>query len=173
LGQAEGSPDRERQLIIEFGRRLREARRRAGLSQAEVAARLGIRQGYVSRVELGMENITLSACVRFAQAVGCAVSTEVTPPKPRDSAGASGFVEFGRHLREARRRAGLSQDALAARLGMTQGYVSRVERGAQNITLSACEVFAAAVDCMFTTVLTPTPRDRNRPPKTVKINVNG
>jgi transcriptional regulator with XRE-family HTH domain len=158
LGQAEGSADRERQLIIEFGRRLREARRRAGLSQAEVAARLGIRQGYVSRVELGTENITLSACVRFAQAVGCLFSPEFTPPEPRDSA--SGFAEFGGHLREARRRAGLSQAALAARLGMTQGYVSRVERGAQNITLSACEVFAAAVGCIFTTMLTPKPRDR-------------
>lgn len=68
MEQAGGSADSERQLIIEFGRRLREARKRAGLSQAEVAARLGIRQGYVSRVELGTENITLSACVRFAQA---------------------------------------------------------------------------------------------------------
>jgi transcriptional regulator with XRE-family HTH domain len=160
LAQPEGSADGERQLIIEFGRRLREARRRAGLSQAEVAARLGIRQGYVSRVELGTENITLSACVRFAQAVGCLFSPEFTPPEPRDSASASSFAEFGRHLREARRRAGLSQAALAVRLGMTQGYVSRVERGAQNITLSACEVFAAAVGCMFTTMLTPKPRDR-------------
>jgi transcriptional regulator with XRE-family HTH domain len=92
LAQAEGSADAERQLIIEFGRRLREARRRAGLSQAEVAARLGIRQGYVSRVELGTENITLPACVRFAQAVGCAVSTEVTTPKPRDRDSAGGFA---------------------------------------------------------------------------------
>ena len=78
------SADGERQLIIEFGRRLREARRRAGLSQAEVARRLRIRQSYVSRVELGTENITLSACARYAQAVGCLVSTEFTsPPKPR------------------------------------------------------------------------------------------
>jgi transcriptional regulator with XRE-family HTH domain len=87
-------------------------------------------------------------------------STEVTPPKPRDSG--TGIAEFGRHLREERRRAGLSQEALAARLGMTQGYVSRVERGAQNITLSACEVFAAAIGCMFRTVLTPKPGDRSR-----------
>ena len=132
--------------------------KRAGLSQAEVAARLGSDRLRVC-VELGTENITLSACVRFAQAVGCLFSPEFTPPEPHDSA--SGFAEFGRHLREARRRAGLSQDALAARLGMTQGYVSRVERGAQNITLSACEVFAAAVGCTFSTMLTPKPRDRN------------
>ena len=158
MGQPEGSADGERQLILEFGRRLREARRRAGLSQAEVAARLGIRQGYVSRVELGTENITLSACVRFAQAVGCLFSPEFMPPTPRDSDG--GIAEFARRLREARRRAGLSQAELAARLGMTQGYVSRVERGAQNISLSACEAFADAVGCTFSAVLMPKPRER-------------
>ena len=152
-----GRADDERQLIIEFGRRLREARKRAGLSQAEVATRLGIGQTYVSRVERGTENITLSACVRFAQAVGCIFSTEFTPPKPRDSDG--GIAEFARRLREERIRAGLSQTALAARLGMTQSYVSRVERGDQNITLSACEAFAQAVGCIFSTVLTPSPRD--------------
>lgn len=158
MGQPAGSADGERQLIIEFGRRLREARRRAGLSQAEVASRLGIRQSYVSRVELGTENITLSACARFAQAMGCLFSTEFTPPQPRASD--SSFAEFGQRLREARQRAGISQVALAARLGMTQGYVSRVERGAQNISLAACETFAAAVGCLFTAVLTPKPRDR-------------
>ena len=162
MAQPEGSADGERQLIIEFGRRLREARRRAGLSQAEVAKRLGIGQAYVSRVELGGENITLSACVRFAQAVGCLFSPEFTPPKPRDSDSASGFAEFGRHLREARRQAGLSQAALAARLGMTQGYVSRVERGTQNISLAACEAFADAVGCTFSMVLMPKPRERGR-----------
>ncbi|HEV2100376.1 MAG TPA: helix-turn-helix transcriptional regulator [Stellaceae bacterium] len=156
MGQPEGSTDGERQLIIEFGRRLREARRQAGLSQAEVAARLGIRQGYVSRVELGAENITLSACVRFAQAVGCLFSPEFRPPTPRDSE--AGIAEFAQRLREARRRAGLSQAALAARLGITQASVSRVERGAQNLTLAACEAFADAVGCTFSTILMPKPR---------------
>jgi DNA-binding XRE family transcriptional regulator len=112
----------------------------------------------VSRVELGTENITLSACVRFAQAVGCLFSPEFMPPTPRDSDG--GIAEFARRLREARRRAGLSQAELAARLGMTQGYVSRVERGAQNISLSAGETFADAVGCTFSAVLMPKPRDR-------------
>ena len=54
MAQPAGSADGERQLIMEFGRRLREGRRRAGLSQAEVAKRLGIRQSYVSRVEFGV-----------------------------------------------------------------------------------------------------------------------
>ena len=142
--------------MIEFGRRLREARTHAGLSQAEVATRLGIRQSYVSRVERGAQNISVLACVRFAQAMGCLFSTEFMP-KPRDGAGDG--IAFGRRLREARERAGLSQADVAAHLGITQSYVSRVERGDQNITLSACEAFARAVGCIFSTVLTPSPRD--------------
>jgi transcriptional regulator with XRE-family HTH domain len=160
LEEPAGSADDERQIIIEFGRRLREARKRAGLSQAEVATRLGIGQSYVSRVERGAQNITLSHCVRFAQAVGCTFSTEFTPPRPRDNDSDSSTAEFARRLREERRRAGLSQAELAARLGMTQGYLSRVERGAQNISLSACEAFADAVGCTFSAVLMPKPRDR-------------
>ena len=173
MGQAEGSADGERQLIREFGRSLREARKRAGLSQAEVATRLGIGQSYVSRVERGAQNITLSHCVRFAQAVGCTFSTEFTPPRPRDNDSDSSTAEFARRLREERRRAGLSQAELAARLGMTQGYLSRVERGAQNISLSACEAFATAVGCMFSVAVTRNPRDRDgRLVAGVKINVN-
>lgn len=70
-------------------------------------------------------------------------------------------MQFGRSLREARERAGLSQADVAARLGMTQSYVSRVERGDQNITLSACAAFAQAVGCIFSTVLTPAAPDRD------------
>lgn len=142
--------------MIEFGRRLREARTQAGLSQAEVATRLGIRQSYVSRVERGAQNISVLACVRFAQAMGYIFLTEFAP-KPRDHDG----IAFGRRLREAREQAGLSQADVAARLGITQSYVSRVERGDQNITLSACEAFARAVGCIFSTVLTPKPHDRD------------
>jgi transcriptional regulator with XRE-family HTH domain len=140
----------------EFGRRLREARRQAGLTQAEVARRLGIRQSYVSRVERGAQNITLSYCVRFADAVGCEFVTEF-PRKPSDSA--DGIAGFGRRLREARKRLGLSQAAVAARLGMTQAYVSRVELGGANITFSACEAFARALGFIFLPALRPMPRD--------------
>jgi transcriptional regulator with XRE-family HTH domain len=69
-------------------------------------------------------------------------------------------MQFGRSLRVARERAGLSQAQVAERLGMTQSYVSRVERGDQNITLSACAAFARAVGCIFSTVLTPSSSDR-------------
>ena len=138
----------------EFGRRLRDARKQAGLTQAEVARRVGARQGYVSSVERGAQNITLSYCVRFADAVGCTFSTEFM----REPADSDGIVEFGRRLREARKRLGLSQAEVAARLGVTQAYVSRIELGRANITFSACEAFARAVGSIFSPTLRSMPR---------------
>jgi transcriptional regulator with XRE-family HTH domain len=42
---------------------------------------------------------------------------------------------FGRNLRELRSQAGLSQEALAARIGVDRAHVSSMERGQQNVTL--------------------------------------
>lgn len=65
-------------------------------------------------------------------------------------------IEFGRDLRVARRRAGLTQQQLADRLGITQPYVSQVERGERNLTLSAVAAFVVAVGCTYAIELIPT-----------------
>jgi ribosome-binding protein aMBF1 (putative translation factor) len=65
----DGDPEVQR-LQREFGRDLREARRRARLSQAAVAARLGLTQPYVSLVERGLRNLTLSVMSGLARVVG-------------------------------------------------------------------------------------------------------
>ena len=57
-------------VTLDFGKKLREARRSAGLTQAQVARRMRIHQSYVSRVERGLENPTLESCLNFATAVG-------------------------------------------------------------------------------------------------------
>jgi transcriptional regulator with XRE-family HTH domain len=53
------------------GPRLRIARLAAGLSQAELAARLGIPQSYVARVETGVRVPTLDWLWGAARALGC------------------------------------------------------------------------------------------------------
>lgn len=57
-------------------------------------------------------------------------------------------------LDEAMRMAGLTQEALADVLGITQPYVSRLERGAyQDIPLEMCrriaDVFGCAIEDLF------------------------
>ena len=42
---------------------------------------------------------------------------------------------FGRNLRRFRKQAGLSQAALAERMGVDRAHVSSMERGVQNVTL--------------------------------------
>jgi transcriptional regulator with XRE-family HTH domain len=75
-------PEDDRRSRIEFGRSLRAAREHAGLSQADVAARLAVTQPYVSYVERGQRNVTLSAIGAFARAVGCTFSIVLTPMLP-------------------------------------------------------------------------------------------
>ncbi len=42
---------------------------------------------------------------------------------------------FGRNLRRHRLAAGLSQEAVAVRMGVDRAHVSSMERGQQNVTL--------------------------------------
>lgn len=42
---------------------------------------------------------------------------------------------FGANVRVYRRAAGLSQEAVAARMGVDRAFISAIERGRQNVTL--------------------------------------
>lgn len=53
---------------------------------------------------------------------------------------------FGRNVRRARRRAGLSQAALAVKVGVDRAHVSAMERGLQNVTLLTLWHVAQALD---------------------------
>ena len=57
-------------LAQDFGAKLREARKQAGLSQAALAQRVGTHQVYISLIERGSENPTLAACEKYAKALG-------------------------------------------------------------------------------------------------------
>jgi transcriptional regulator with XRE-family HTH domain len=69
-------------LSIEFGLALRDARLRASLSQRDLAKRARVRRTYISRVELGEQNLTLATMMRLARAVGLGVSLAITDDDP-------------------------------------------------------------------------------------------
>lgn len=52
---------------------------------------------------------------------------------------------LGRNVREARRRAGMSQEQLAFEAGMKRSYVSDLERGTRNPSLKAIGRLAGAL----------------------------
>ena len=51
-------------------REMRERRQAKGLSQTEVAARMGTSQSAVARLEAGTSDVRLSTLLRYAEAIG-------------------------------------------------------------------------------------------------------
>jgi len=64
---------------------------------------------------------------------------------------------LGTNVREARRRKGLSQEALAHEAEMKRSYLSDLERGTRNPTVRALGRLAAALDVDPWTLLQPGP----------------
>jgi transcriptional regulator with XRE-family HTH domain len=59
-------------FLLAFGNRVREARKKAGLTQAQLGAAAGLSQAYIFEVETKGSNMTLKAMAAIAD--GCKVS---------------------------------------------------------------------------------------------------
>lgn len=59
------------------------------------------------------------------------------------------YAVFLRLLREARDDAGLTQEELGARLGQTQSFVSKCERGERRLDIVEARAFCKALDILF------------------------
>jgi transcriptional regulator with XRE-family HTH domain len=70
-------------LVAIFGAKLKAARMKAGLTQAQLAEQSGLLQQYVSLVESGKQNVTLTTAQTLAKVVHQNVSTMLRRPTPR------------------------------------------------------------------------------------------
>ena len=71
--EPESNPDPDasyKALQIFVGLRVREARKRAKLSQRELAKSIGSGQSYIFQIEAGEANLTLKTLLRIAAAIG-------------------------------------------------------------------------------------------------------
>ena len=55
------------------------------------------------------------------------------------------YAQFLEHLRKAREQAGLTQEDMAARLGETQSFVSKCERGERRMDIVELREFCTAM----------------------------
>ena len=65
-----------------IGGRIREARSRRGLSQVNLARRLGVAPPYIAAVEAGRHNVTVGQLDAIAGALGIAVDVVFLEPSP-------------------------------------------------------------------------------------------
>jgi len=64
----------KRQVLVEFGRKVREERVRQGLSQEELAARAGVHRTYIGMIERAEKNITLESIEKIATALSIRIA---------------------------------------------------------------------------------------------------
>ncbi len=83
---------------------VREARRAAGLTQAELARRAGVTQSVVSAYESGRREPALSTLVRLVEAAGAQLRLEIQPGRDRSRPQILPTTPRGRLIRRRRRR---------------------------------------------------------------------
>lgn len=110
------------------GRRLRELRKAAGLTQASLGEQLDISNGYISAIEKGDKRGSIDILVAWTTACGGRLEEVLAPDESPDRAA---------RLRQLRAEAGLTQQQLADRLGLSDKTISAVENGRNAGSVSA------------------------------------
>lgn len=66
---------------------------------------------------------------------------------------------FADNMRQTRKEAGLSQEALANGCGLHRTYIGSVERGERNVSIDNMDVIADALGCRIQDLLEEAPKN--------------
>jgi transcriptional regulator with XRE-family HTH domain len=113
--------DQEGQPAMALGERIRQLRKEAGLSQADLAEKIGADPGRVSRYEAGRITPSADALVRLAETLNVSIDhllIDAVPRRPLHSAEDA----LGDHLAAV---AELPPDDLASLLNVIDGLVAK------------------------------------------------
>lgn len=64
----------KREILIKFGKKVREERAKLGLSQEELASRTGVHRTYIGMIERAEKNITLENIEKVSKALKISIS---------------------------------------------------------------------------------------------------
>jgi transcriptional regulator with XRE-family HTH domain len=137
---------------IKFGSRLRELRKKAGLTLRELARKINVDFTYISKLENGqLPPPSEQVISRLAEALGADREglIQISGRVPADIAGIlknQARQAFGLKLKELRKKAGLTQQEVAERTGIDATYLSKIENGVmppptRGIVVLLAEVF--------------------------------
>jgi transcriptional regulator with XRE-family HTH domain len=137
-----------------FGRNLREARGRAGLTQAQLSAAAPLDRAAISRLECGERSPDMPTLLRVCAALGT-TPTELlrgvgntgggrAPRADPETSNSQG--QFGANLRRARQRAGISQERLALDAKVDRAAISVYENGVRQPNLRTVLKLALKLD---------------------------
>ena len=64
----------KKEILIKFGQKVRSERMNLGLSQEELASRVGLHRTYIGMIERAEKNITLENIEKIAKALNISIS---------------------------------------------------------------------------------------------------
>lgn len=110
-----------------------------GLSQWELAERMGTTENVISRWETGRHRPTAGSMARLAEALSCSVAVLYGAP----------ISQFGlaEQIRARREALGITQEQLAELVGISRITISQWERGKNKPWARHLPALAAVFDC--------------------------
>lgn len=126
--------------------KIREARSKAGLTQQQLADKLGVRHNSISSWENGVNSISIENLQKIADALDVPVAEFLDEELTS--------MTTGERIRKARLRADMTQEQLAALLGVDRATISKYESGIidpptsqMNRIADLLSMDSAAADC--------------------------
>lgn len=131
------------QVQIEFGKRLKNKRLELGLTQEMLAEKADLESTYIGSIERGERNVSLGNIIALAQALK--ISPHELIPGTFLRTQEQEKIAFGQYLKNKRVQKGLTQEALAAKAGLTLSYIEFFEQGQGTITFENIMALAQAL----------------------------
>ena len=130
-----------------IGEALRKARKAKGLTQSELAARLGVTQPFIGNYERGLRKPKLETLKRIASALDIAVYSLLDEEKqcafspPTEAVN----VTVGERIKKARTNKGLTQKQLADKMQISYVNISQIENGQRTPKIDTVQRIATAL----------------------------
>ena len=112
---------------------IRERARELGMSQKDLAQRVGVSVGYMSEVARGRKNMSPAVQARVASALGGPVKIAPASCANRQDGRVKGRRQSS-YIRERAREQGMSLKGLAEHVGVSRGYMTQVSRGERSMS---------------------------------------
>ena len=112
---------------------IRERARELGMSQKDLAQRVGVSVGYMSEVARGRKNMGPAVQARVESVLGGPVKIAPATCANRQDGRVKGRGESS-YIRERAREQGMSLKGLAEHVGVSRGYMTQVSRGERSMS---------------------------------------
>lgn len=136
-----------------IGEKIRKTRIEKGLTQKQLADRMGVTQSHVWQYENGLVKPSDKQIKKFSDALGISVNELLSAEESNKTENKSSTMTVGERIREIRQKAGLTQKQLADRMGVTPSHIGQYERGLRKPSNEKIKKFADALNIPFEILL--------------------